>query len=225
MTGTASAMQPPVDVADDELVLPLTKATRDALTPDQFIARAMAGNRRFRDGTRKYRNVLAELKLTAGGQNPAAVMLACIDSRAASEIIFDLGLGDIFNCRVAGNVENPDMLGSMEFATKLAGAKVVAVVGHSACGAIQGAIAGAELGNLTQLLAKIGPAIDETDYDGERTAANSAFVDAVARKNVELTIGRIRESSPVIAELERSGDVKVIGGFFDLMTGEVDFFV
>ncbi len=208
----------------DSTRLPLDRATRDAMTPDQIIARAVEGNRRFREGTQQSRDLLKELKRTSGGQAPAAVVLACIDSRAPAEFIFDLGLGDVFNCRVAGNVENPDLLGSMEFATRLAGAKVVAVLGHSACGAVQGAIAGAELGNLTQLLAKIRPAIEQAEYAGPRTAENLEFVDVVARKNVELTLDRIRSGSQVISDLEKSNSIKMIGGFFELSTGEVDFF-
>lgn len=209
--------------APDDLVPPLTKAARDAMSPDQIIARAKAGNERFRTGRQQHRDLLVELRETAGGQWPAAVVLGCIDSRAPAEIIFDLGLGDIFNCRVAGNVENPDMLGSMEFATKVSGAKVVMVLGHSACGAVKGAIAGAELGNLTQLLAKIRPAVAQTTYDGKRDADNSAFVDAVARASVDLTIDRIRAGSPVIAELEKSGAVKIVGCFYDLSSGAVEF--
>jgi carbonic anhydrase len=164
-----------------------------------------------------------ELQKTAGGQWPEAVVLGCIDSRAPAEIIFDQGLGDIFNCRVAGNVESADMLGSMEFATKLSGAKVVVVLGHSACGAVKGAIANSELGNLTQLLAKIRPAVAQTTFAGKRTADNPEFVDAVARKSVELTIGRLRKESAVIADLEKSGAVKVVGCFYDLSTGKIDF--
>jgi carbonic anhydrase len=133
-------------------------------------------------------------------------------------------MGDVFNTRIAGNIENPDILGSMEFTTKLAGAKLVLVMGHSACGAVAGAIADAKLGNLTQLLAKIQPAIKATAYAGARTADNAAFVDAVARKNVELTMGNIRTKSPVIAELETAGAVKIAGAFYDLTTGAVDFF-
>ncbi len=211
--------------AENALRTPLDKATRDAMSPDEIIARAKEGNRRFREGRLQDRDFLAELKVTSAGQFPAAVMLACIDSRAPAEFIFDLGLGDLFNCRLAGNVENPDLLGSMEFATKVAGAKVIGVLGHSACGAVQGAIAGAKLGNLTQLLAKIHPAIEETEFEGDRTPDNMEYVDAVARKNVELTVKRIRLGSEVISDLEKSGALKIIGGFFDLKTGEVDFFV
>jgi len=150
--------------------------------------------------------------------------LTCIDSRAPAEVIMDLGIGDIFNCRVAGNVRNADILGSMEFACKLAGAKVVLVMGHTACGAIKGAIDNAELGNLTGLLAKIKPAIGATAYTGERSAKNYAFVDAVARKNVELTVADIRKDSPVLAEMEAKGGVKMTGAMYNLETGAVEFF-
>ena len=202
---------------------PLTQAVRDALTPDEIIARAKAGNERFRTGRRRHRDLLMELQKTASGQWPAAVILGCIDSRAPAEIIFDLRLGDIFNCRVAGSVESPDVLGSIEFATRLSGAKLVIVLGHSACGAVKGAISAVELGNLTQLLAKIRPAIEATAAPGSRTADNPEFVDAVARRSVELTMQRIRGSSPAVAELERAGTIKIVGCFYDVSTGGVEF--
>ena len=202
----------------------LTKAQRDGMTPDQVIAAMKHGNERFRKGVRKDRNYLNEQRASASGQYPAAVLLSCIDSRAPAEVIMDLGIGDIFNCRVAGNVENPDILGSMEFACKLAGAKVVLVLGHTACGAVKGAIADAELGNLTGLLAKIKPAVKATSYTGERTATNYGFVDAVARKNVELTMAGIRKDSPVLAELEGKGSIKLAGAMYNLATGAVEFF-
>jgi carbonic anhydrase len=201
----------------------LTQTDRDALTPDEILARAKAGNERFRTGKRRHRDLLMELQKTAHGQWPAAVILGCIDSRAPAEIIFDLRLGDIFNCRVAGSVECPDVLGSIEFATKLSGAKAVIVLGHSACGAVRGAIKDVELGHLTQLLAKIRPAIAAATCQGPRTADNPEFVDAVGRKSVELTINRLREGSPIVAELERAGTIKVVGCFYDLNTGGVEF--
>jgi len=182
------------------------------------------GNKRFRAGERKERNYLREQKASAKGQYPAAVLLTCIDSRAPAEVIMDLGIGDIFNCRVAGNVGNADILGSMEFACKLAGSKVVLVMGHTGCGAIKGAIDNAELGNLTGLLAKIKPAIEATAYTGERSAKNYAFVDAVARKNVEMTVADIRKGSPVLAELEAKGAVKMAGAMYNLETGAAEFF-
>src|SRR5215831_19174245 len=201
----------------------LTKAERDKMTPEQIIEMMKEGNQRFRRGERKNRNYLAEQKASAKGQYPAAVLLSCIDSRAPAEVIMDLGIGDIFNCRVAGNIANQDILGSMEFACKLAGAKVVLVMGHTACGAIKGAIDNAELGNLTELLDKIKPAVEATTYSGERSSKNYGFVDAVARKNVELTIASIRKNSPVLAEMETKGAVKIAGAMYNLETAAIDF--
>ncbi len=202
----------------------LTRAQRDNMTPEQIVEAMKQGNERFRMGVRKDRNYLNEQRASATGQYPAAVLLSCIDSRAPAEVIMDLGIGDIFNCRVAGNVENPDILGSMEFACKLAGAKVVLVMGHTACGAIKGAIDNAELGNLTGLLAKIKPAVQATTYPGERSATNYAFVDAVARKNIELTVASIRKDSPVLADLEAKRTIKIAGAMYNLETGAVEFF-
>ncbi len=201
----------------------LTKAQRERMTPEQIIEAMKEGNARFQRGERKARNYLREQQASANGQYPAAVLLSCIDSRAPAEVIMDLGLGDVFNCRVAGNIENADILGSMEFACKLSGAKVVVVMGHTACGAIKGAIDNAELGNLTGLLAKIKPAVQATRYDGERSAQNPAFVDAVARKNIELTMADIRRDSPVLAELEREGEIKIVGAMYNLKTGALQF--
>src|SRR5882757_3976484 len=200
----------------------LSKELRDKLTPEQIIQAMKKGNKRFRAGERKERNYLREQKASAKGQYPAAVLLTCIDSRAPAEVIMDLGIGDIFNCRVAGNVRNADILGSMEFACKVAGSKVVLVMGHTACGAIKGAIDGAQLGNLTALLAKIRPAVEATHYTGERSAKNYAFVDAVARTNVSLTIANIREKSPVLRDLESMGSIKIAGSMYNLETGTVE---
>jgi len=202
----------------------LTKAVRDAMKPDEILQAMKAGNQRFGRGERQDGNFLAQQRKTAKGQYPAAVLLSCIDSRAPAETIMDLRIGDIFNCRLAGNVANEDILGSMEFACKLAGAKVVLVMGHTACGAIKGAIANAELGNLTGLLAKIKPAVQATRYGGARDASNYEFVDAVARTNVVLTMGDIRSRSQVLRELESSGAIKIAGAMYDLETGVVDFF-
>jgi carbonic anhydrase len=200
----------------------LTKAQRDKLSPDEILALMKKGNKRFYSGKREDHNVLAQQRAVAKGQYPAAVLLTCIDSRAPAETILDLRIGDIFNARVAGNVENPDILGSMEFACKLAGSKVVLVMGHTACGAIKGAIDNAELGNLTGLLAKIKPAVAATTYTGERTSKNYAFVDAVAQKNVEITVADIRKDSPVLAQMESNGDIKIAGAMYNLETGVVD---
>lgn len=201
----------------------LTQAQRDAMTPASIIELMKRGNLRFRKGEKLQRDTLAEQRSSAKGQFPAAVILSCIDSRAPAERILDLGIGDIFNARVAGNIANDDILGSLEFACKLAGAKVVLVMGHTACGAIKGAIDNAELGNLTGLLAKIKPAVQATVYSGERTAKNYGFVDLVAKTNVELTVADIRKRSPVLAELESKGNIRIVGAMYDIATGAVKF--
>ena len=202
----------------------LTKAQRDKLTPDEIIELMKQGNQRFRLGKESPHDYLTQQKASATGQYPAAVILSCIDSRAPAETIMDLGIGDTFNARVAGNISNDDILGSMEFACKLAGAKVVLVMGHTACGAIKGAIDNAQLGNLTGLLGKIRPAVAATKYQGERSASNYGFVDAVAHTNVELTMADIRRRSSVLADLEKSGAIKIVGAMYNLDTGAVEFF-
>jgi carbonic anhydrase len=202
----------------------LTKAQRDQMTAEQIIAVMQEGNARFRTGQVTPHNYLAQQQANATGQYPAAVLLSCIDSRAPAETILDLGIGDVFNVRVAGNIVNDDILGSLEFACKLAGAKVVLVMGHTACGAIKGAIDQAELGHLTGLLAKIRPAVEATRYEGERSAKHAGFVDAMARTNVERTMADIRGRSPVLAALEAQGVLKMAGAMYDLTTGQVAFF-
>jgi carbonic anhydrase len=152
------------------------------------------------------------------------VILSCIDSRAPAEVIMDLGIGDIFNARVAGNITNEDVLGSLEFACKVTGAKVALVMGHTSCGAIKGAIDNVELGNLTGLLAKIKPAVKATTFKGDLSSKNAAYVDAVAQKNVELTIADIRKKSPVLAELESKGAIKIVGSMYNIETAVVDFY-
>src|SRR5258707_7709795 len=202
----------------------LTRAQRDRLTPDDILALMKKGNKRFYTGKREDHNFLAQQRASAKGQYPAAILLTCVDSRAPAETILDLRIGDIFNSRVAGNVESPDILGSMEFACKLAGSKVILVMGHTGCGAIKGAIDNADLGNLTGLLHKIKPAVTATSYAGERTSKNYAFVDAVAQKNVEMTMANIRRDSPVLADMEKQGAIKMAGAMYNLRTGVVDFF-
>jgi carbonic anhydrase len=202
----------------------LGKEKRDKMTPDEILAAFKRGNANFSKGLRASRNYLNEQKVSAKGQYPSAIVLSCIDSRAPAEVIMDLGIGDIFNARVAGNISNDDILGSMEFACKLEGAKVVLVMGHTSCGAIKGAIDNAELGNLTGLLAKIKPAIKATTFKGELSSKNGAYVDAVAQKNVELTMTDIRKKSPVLAELESKGMIKIAGAMYNLATAKVNFF-
>jgi carbonic anhydrase len=181
------------------------------------------GNERFSKGGGPTPDFIAQQRATANDQHPAAVILSCIDSRAPAEIIMDLGIGDVFNSRVAGNISNDDILGSMEFACKAAGAKVVLVMGHTSCGAIKGAIDGVQLGNLTGLLAKIRPSVEATAFTGHRSSKNLAFVDAVAAKNVEFTINSIRANSAVLRDLESAKAIKIAGAMYNLETGKVDF--
>lgn len=223
LAATTLAALGSVPFAELSFAAALTHEQRDKMTPDEIIAMMKRGNARFRRGQKEQRDLLAQQRASAKGQYPAAIILSCIDSRAPAERILDLGIGDIFNARVAGNIENEDILGSLEFACKLAGAKVVLVMGHTACGAIKGAIANAELGNLTGLLAKIKPAVAATAYDGERSATNYAFVDRVSKTNVEMTITDIRQRSPVLAGLESAGTIRIVGAMYNLETGAVQF--
>jgi carbonic anhydrase len=201
----------------------LTKKERDHMTPGQVIEELKNGNERFRAGKTVSRDYLAQKRSTAGGQFPAAIVLGCVDSRAPAEIIFDAGIGDTFNARIAGNVVNDDLLGSMEFACAVAGAKVVLVFGHTACGAVKGAIDDVEMGNLTGLLARIKPAITATKFDGEKSSRNAAYVDAVARSNVVLALDNIRRRSPILADLEKKASIQIAGSMYDLATGKVEF--
>jgi len=201
----------------------LTKEQRDRMTPAQIIDELKKGNERFRTGKMAARNYLAEKRSSAVGQYPAAVVLGCLDSRVPAEIVFDVGIGDTFIGRVAGNIVNDDMLGSLEFACAVSGAKVILVLGHTACGAVKGAIDDVVVGNLTGLLARIKPAIPATKFDGEKSSKNASYVDAVARTNVTLGIGDIRRRSPILEELEKKGNIKITGAMYDLATGVVDF--
>lgn len=221
VAATTFAAGVPIEPARAEA---LTAAQREKLSPDDILALMRKGNKRFASGRREMHNYLAQQRASAAGQHPFAVLLSCIDSRAPAETIMDLRIGDVFNTRIAGNIENPDVLGGMEFACKLMGAKVILVIGHTACGAIKGAIDHAELGNLTGLLDRIKPAVAATEYAGERTSKNYAFVDAVARRNVEMTVASIRRDSPILAGMESSGAIKLAGSMYDLKTGVIDFF-
>lgn len=203
----------------------LTQAERDKLTPDQIIEGMKQGNKRFISGKMQQHDYLAQKRSSADGQFPAAVILSCIDSRAPAEIVLDTGIGDTFNARVAGNISNEDLLGSLEFACAAAGAKVILVMGHTACGAIKGAIDNVELGNLTGLLNKIKPAIETTQFDGEKSSKNERYVDAVAKNNVKHTIDEIRKNSEIINKLEKEGKIKIVGSMYNLNGGVVEFFM
>lgn len=201
----------------------LTKEERDGTTPSQVIDELKKGNERFRAAKMAPRDYLGEKRSSAGGQYPAAVILGCVDSRVPAEIVFDVGIGDAFIGRVAGNVVNDDMLGSMEFACAVSGAKLVLVLGHTACGAVKGAIDDVVLGNLTSLLARIKPAIPATKVEGDRTSKNQSYVDAVARMNVILGLSEVRRRSPLLEELEKKGSIKITGAMYNVETGLVDF--
>ena len=204
-----------------------TSETQSAMTPDTALQALKDGNQRFVNKQGAERDLMTQVSQTASGQYPFATILGCIDSRVSAELVFDQGVGDIFSARVAGNFVNEDILGSMEFACKLAGTKLVLVLGHTACGAVKGACDHARLGNLTALINKIEPAVDavaEPQDESQRNSGNIDFVNAVAKKNVEMTISDIREKSEVLADMEKAGEIKIIGGMYDIATGVVDFY-
>jgi len=203
----------------------LTREVRDSLTPHQVIDILRKGNERFINNLRSNRNLLQQVNETSEGQYPMAIVLSCIDSRTSAELIFDQGLGDIFSVRIAGNVLNEDILGSMEFACKVAGAKAIVVLGHSKCGAVKGACDGVKLGNLSFLLEKIDGAIAlETETIADRSANNPAFVERVAELNVMLVQSQIMERSALLAQMVRDSEVAIAGGMYDVESGAVDFY-
>ena len=199
-----------------------TQAEQAAMSPQDVLNHLMEGNERFQSGLATQRNYLQEAAQTAGGQYPMAVILSCLDSRVPVEVVFDLGIGDAFVGRVAGNIEDVDMLGSMEFATAAAGSKLIMVMGHEACGAVKGAIDQVELGNLTALLKDIEPAMGHVHgVEGEKSSKNPAYVDAVVEANVIQTIADIRKSSPVLAEMEKNGKIMIVGAMYSLDDGAI----
>jgi len=203
-----------------------SKETQSSVTPDLALEILKEGNERFVKNLKANRNLLQQVNETSKGQFPFATILSCIDSRTSAELIFDQGLGDIFSIRIAGNILNEDILGSMEFATKVMGTKIIVVLGHTKCGAVVGACNHVEMGNLTTLLNKIQPAIyKEKETVENRTGTNESFVKNVTELNVFLTIDRIRRESPIIAELEQQGAIKIIGGLYDVENGRVTFYV
>jgi carbonic anhydrase len=204
---------------------PLTKESQKAMTPQQAAAELKAGNQRFVSGHPRHRDPLADAKTTASGQYPYAVVLSCLDSRQPIELILDQGIGDIFSARVAGNVMDDDILGSMEFGCKVAGAKLIAVIGHTSCGAVKGAIDNVEMGNLTALLSRIKPVIESTPGDPQdRNSKNLEFVNKVAEANVRLVMREVRERSPILREMLDKGQIGLVGGMYDLSTGKIRFF-
>lgn len=202
----------------------LTKEAQDKLTPDQVLAEFKDGNERFRKGIETHRDHSEQVRNYESGQYPKAIVLGCIDSRVPVEDVFDQGIGDLFVGRVAGNVVNEDQLGSMEYACKVAGAKLVMVLGHEHCGAVKSAIDDVKLGNITALLKKIKPAILKSqDFTGEKTSKNEAFVKHVCENNVRNTIEQIRAKSPILKEMETKGQIKIVGAYFDLSDSSLEF--
>jgi len=202
-----------------------SKSSQAGISPKDAVTLLKEGNSRFVNKAPLQRNYEEQVKTTSTGQYPFATIISCIDSRIPTEIVFDQGIGDIFNARIAGNFVNEDILGSLEFACKLAGSKVIVIMGHTSCGAVKGACDHAELGNLTQMLDKIKPAMSniKTEDGEDRSSKNIAFVNRVAIENVKLNIDRLKAESPVLNEMVESGDIEVVGAMYDVATGKVNF--
>ena len=216
----SSADSAPAETEGDQGFVPAQDAaSQAAVTPDGALMLLADGNARFVAATPVRRDYSDQIRATAAGQYPFAVVLGCIDSRVPVETVFDQGIGDIFTARIAGNIVNTELLGSMEFACQLAGAKLAVALGHTSCGAVKGAISSARLGNLTQLVQKIEPAVEATE--GERDVDNADYVDGVAEENARMVIAEIRRESSVLATMEEAGEIRIVGGMYDVSTGEV----
>ena len=204
-----------------------TKETQTSMTAEKSLQELKEGNKRFQANQKADRNLKEQVADTSGGQYPFATILSCIDSRVSSELIFDQGIGDIFSARIAGNFVNDDILGSMEFACKLAGTKLIVVLGHTACGAVKGACDDAKLGKLTGMLEKIKPAVNsvsEPEDPNLRNSSNIEFVNKVAEKNVHLTIDKIKADSEVLAAMVKNNEIKIVGGMYDIQSGAITFY-
>lgn len=202
-----------------------TQESQAAVTPEMALQLLKDGNRRFLNNETVSRSFDKQIELTASGQYPFAAVVSCIDSRIPTEIVFDQGIGDIFNARVAGNFVNEDILGSLEFACKIAGSKLIVIMGHTSCGAVKGACDHAELGNLTAMLGKIKPALDsvKTDEGVDRSSSNIDFVNQVAVQNAHLTVAKLKQDSPVLNEMIVNGEIQVVAAMYDVTSGEVSF--
>lgn len=202
----------------------ITQEIQSLISPLLALGYLKDGNKRFTEGKSISRDFLKQVKETSSSQYPYATILSCMDSRTPSEIIFDQGLGDIFNIRIAGNIADDDIIGSMEYGSVVVGSKLIFVMGHTDCGAVKGAIDDVQLGRLTGLLEKIKPAVDTVNTEGERISGNKIFVEMVTKENVLRTINLIRDRSTILREMEESGEIKITGGIYNTSTGEVDFF-
>ena len=203
----------------------ITAEEQSKLTPFQMIEMLKQGNRAFAGNNLTVKNNMERVRDAVNGQHPGAVILSCLDSRIPVADIFQCGIGDIFIARVAGNIINPDILGSMEYACKVSGSKLIVVMGHGQCGAIRSAIDNVKLGNITQLLSKIKPAVEQSkvNFQGETTSSNEAFVDLVTQTNVKLMVNEIRKNSPILKEMEEKGEIRIAGAMYDIHTGKVEF--
>ncbi|WP_271393045.1 carbonic anhydrase family protein [Aequorivita sinensis] len=201
----------------------MSKAKQDILTPDVIINSLMDGNERFMNNELTATDYSKQVKNSAGGQYTEVVTLSCLDSRIPVEEIFDRGIGDLFVARVAGNFVNEDMLGSLEFAFKVSGSKLFVVLGHNHCGAIRAAVDNVKLGNITSMLEKIQPAVDNVDYDGDKTSANAEYVAKVCESNINNTIDNIKKNSSILKEMEDAGEIKIIGAIYNIENGKVDW--
>lgn len=202
----------------------LTKEMQASITPSMALNLLKEGNKRFVNNLKINRNLLQQANETSDGQHPFAVILSCIDSRTSAELIFDQGLGDVFSVRIAGNIVNEDILGSMEFGSKVAGAKIIVVLGHTKCGAIKGACDDVKMGNLTTLISKIKPAVEnEKTIQHNRNSSNDSFVEKVTALNVELSVRNILIKSPIIADMVKNNEISIVGGIHDITTGVVTF--
>ena len=211
--------EPIVGVVEDVL----TKAEQDALTPDMVIQSLKEGNGRFMRNDLTARDHSSQVRKSVKAQDPKAIVLSCVDSRVPVEDVFDRGIGDVFVARVAGNFVNEDILGSMEFACKVSGSKLILVMGHEHCGAVKAAVDDVKLGNITPMLSKIRPAVVSIEYDGDRTSKNQEFVGMASKINVRNTIAKIRSDSPILKEMEDNGEIKIVGAVYDMDDGSVDF--
>ena len=200
-----------------------TVESQQSIDPSKAIDLLKEGNQRFLQNRLYSRNLNQQVSQTGNGQYPFAAVLGCIDSRVPAEIVFDQGIGDIFNVRIAGNFSNTDILGSLEFACKVAGSKAIVVLGHTHCGAVKGACDQVELGNLTEMLSKLKPAVDSVQDEQDRSSKNAALVQKVAESNVDLTVAAIKEHSPVLSEMVANGEIEIVGAMYDVETGKVDF--
>ena len=216
-----------VTIDEDEIIedaFVITEAVQSKLTPDFIISRLKEGNIDYTEDNLTVRNTSARIRKASLGQYPAAVILSCLDSRVPVEDVFHAGIGDLFVARVAGNISNVDILGSLEYGCKVSGAKVIVVLGHEHCGAVKSAIQDVKLGNITELLTKIKPAIESVkDFSGEKDYNNLAYMEAVTHANVRLTIDNIRKQSPILKEMEDKGEIKIVGAEYHMETGKVDF--